>query len=152
MMLVGKLAGFDVPAEPQAYSRSISTAAATANSLRSTQWSVLDSVAGRTEEGAVASLSHLRDVAPQEEFHAPLSAALGSATTKASSYLASLGGEVPSKVDPVPPPIPPNNDPNTVVLDGLDDLSYLGTDLEGKVRAAMKAEPGKKLHITWWLE
>ena len=66
--------------------------------------------------------------------------------------MASLGGEVPSKVDPVLPPIAPNNDPNTVVLDGLDDLSYLGTDLESKVRAAMKAEPGKKLHITWWLE
>lgn len=155
MMLIGQLAGFAVPDEPQAYSRSISTAAEVLQSLRSAQWNILDSVAERTDPAAVATLVDLRQAAPKDEFHAPLAPALGQATSKVSTFLAGPRPPVPppgpGPTTPVPAP-QPTDDVNSITLVGVDDLSALGSDLESKIREAMSAQPGKTLHITWWLE
>ncbi|MEI8240785.1 MAG: hypothetical protein WCI22_15335, partial [Actinomycetota bacterium] len=67
--------------------------------------------------------------------------------------LAGIVGPTPAPITP-PPPQPPA--PGRVVhtvddidLPGLDDRV---NDVAAQMRAAMQANPDKKLFVTWWLE
>ena len=150
LVLAGKLAGFDLPTEPQPLARSISSAAAVVQALKSTQWNVVDAVAGQaaTDTKAAAALDDLRTAAPREELHASLQAALGQATTRCAEYLAG----------PKPPPPPPQPSPgpqhvNDISIPGVEsEVEQRLAEVQREIAAAVKQQPGKAVHIKWWLE
>ena len=160
-MLVNVLAEAALPAEPETVGTSISSATQVSAALAGATWAVLDSVAGLADDAqAQEKLSALRNAASQEELHLPLVMVLRGAGDACAKFLAErapipppLPPVVPVEpVIPVLPPVDPDFPATTVddiTLEGLDDRVSVVTD---QMRAALQANPGKKLHVQWWLE
>ena len=151
LVLAGKLAGFDLPTEPQPLARSISSAANVVQALKATQWNVLDAVAGKAADDpkAAAALADLGSAAPADELHSPLQVALGQATTRAADYLAGS--------TPPPPPKPLIIDPprhvNDITIQGIDsEVEMRLAEVQRQITAAAKQNPDKTVRISWWLE
>lgn len=137
------LAEAELPDEPQALAKSISSSDQVARALDSAQWSVLDAVAGMDNPQARGCLEALRESARAEELHASLVPALATATLAASQYLASI-----RPAEPGPKPVTAQ----TVDDVPLADVDGILREVSEKIRTAMKDQPRKKLHLTWWLE
>ncbi|CAB4934345.1 unannotated protein [freshwater metagenome] len=161
LVLVNVLAEAALPAEPETVGTSISSATQVSAALAGATWAVLDSVAGLADDAqAQEKLSALRNAASQEELHLPLVMVLRGAGDACAKFLAErapipppLPPVVPVEpVIPVLPPVDPDFPATTVddiTLEGLDDRVSVVTD---QMRAALQANPGKKLHVQWWLE
>jgi hypothetical protein len=161
VILVQILAEAPLPDEQQALARSMSSAATVAGALQALMWTMLDSLRTigegdprRGESDQV--LADLAVVAAAEELHSSLPKALTDAVARAGRILAG-----PTTAPPPSPPRPNPSDPpigagelpadhvNDIALEGLDDA------LDGVVtnaRRALQDNPGRRLHVHWWLE
>lgn len=169
VVLVKILADLPIPNEPQALAKSMTSAASVAGSLRAQTWTMLDSAAGIAAEDprrpeVDAMLAQLASAAAAEELHQPLGPALTAAIAAAGQVLARHVGPQPPVQPPVPPvpptppvvpvqPVGPTVLPakhvDDVPLDGLDDVF---TDAMAEARQALQDNPGRRLHVQWWLE
>lgn len=178
-LLLQVLADADLPAEPQAMATSLSTAGELATALVNTDWELLGSARSLPDQTGQQILADLADVAGQEELHAPLRPAVRDALTRVRDELiarrpapapsgdqdAGGGAAVPTggggPAYPSPSGIPRGGDAapaavnvDEIVLD-LDDGEAYDAALDrmlGSLRAASRANPGRRLKVRWWLE
>ena len=158
----------DVPTEPQALAKSMSSAGDVVGALRRHDWTTLDAVARAADAGdesAQKPVAGVRRAAHAEELHSPLQPALAAAHQAATQWLLNQRVEPPvPQPGPTPPgPTPPGPtspgqpppiiDPDEVTLDmvaeGLDDGMLT---LAEEIGRALAKHPGKKVRITWRLE
>lgn len=141
--LVGALAAAALPAEPQAVARSLVTAADISAALGTDRLRVLEAAAARPEGADL--LPTLAKTARANELHAPLRPALQAALRRADDIMIGPKPPVP------PPPIP--------VPEALDEIELVLADhepklreLTEKLRAQLRAHPGRRLRVKWWFE
>ena len=183
--LLTVLAGADVPDEPQALARSMSSAADLTAHLATADWDMLASVRRLPEDVARPVLAALAATARAEELHDKLAPAITAATREVREYLLRqqvapprapiaeptrpepVGGPeverpAPVAVGPAAPgapggaPVTPPGDappvhPDDIELD-LDDAESGLRDLVSTLHRALRANPGKRLRVRWWLE
>ncbi|WP_166390126.1 hypothetical protein [Nocardioides ochotonae] len=153
-VVVETLGGFDLPEEPQALAKSLSSAHAVVASLRGAAWDLLSQVDTFDTDGSVAAA--LQASARAEELHSPLAPAL----LKARSEIIARLPKRPTP--PVPPPTPPTPvppaptpppaaHPDDVTLEITDDVSL--DDVATRIRAAYATkQPGKTFRVRWGWE
>ncbi len=167
VVLVQTLAEFQVPAEAQPLAKSMSTASSVAGALQALQWQLVDSIRGiAPDDGrhsdATELLNQLAAAAAANELHQPLAPAVTAAVNQAASILTVAPPVVVAPVvtvpvvapTPVAPPVveqglPAAKHVDDIQLDGFDDAFASVID---EARAALKAHPGRNLHVQWWLE
>lgn len=155
------LASLDVPAEPQALARSMASARDVAVTMRRHDWTTLDAVARAADSGdasALPALAGLRRAAAAEELHAALPAALATAHGLATQWLIDRQPVAPPLPPAPPAPAPgPRSDnvgpdgPDQVTLE-LPELADRMSRMHSQIAAALKANPGKRVVITWSLQ
>ena len=143
VVLAHVLAETPLPDELQPLARSLSSAGQVAASLKAASWPLLDAVAAISEadtrfDESQTLLVVLRKAAQANELHDNLGSALRAAADAAAALLAG----------PKPPERTVSH-VDDIVLEGLDDQFDL---LRTEVRAALEQQPGRRLHISWWLE
>ncbi|NMR20263.1 DUF6079 family protein [Cellulomonas fimi] len=163
-VLLQVLARADVPQEPQALAKSMSSAADVRAGLAGTDWDLIGSARRLPDGVGDAILTDLAAVAAQEELHAPLAPALRAASKavrealldRTPGVVTPLSSDVPP-VNPAPvnpPPVEPVAAPVTVdeiTLDVDRDNPQLG-ELTARIAESVRAHPGKRLRVTWWFE
>lgn len=144
--VVETLARFDLPAEPQALAKSLSSAHTVVAAVRGATWEVLDKIGDVDADGTIAAQLH--GAARAEELHQQLAPALAAARAAILERLAP-----PQKPrSPVQPPVDPVVDPDLVVLE-IDDSQDNLKGVEEKIRAAYaKKVPGKTFRVRWGWE
>jgi hypothetical protein len=172
VLLLQVLAATPLPDEPQALAHSMSTAAEVVRELQHADWDMLRS-ARELAEGA-AILDELARVAVQEQLHAPLGGGLRAAAAAVRKALLqhrtappseSVGPPAATPPLPTPPSSPGQSGPTTtsthpvpthpdqIALDiDADHADAKLPNLMAELGAALRAHPGKKLHVRWWLE
>lgn len=152
------LGGFDLPEEPQALAKSLSSAHTVAAALRGAAWDLLEQIDVFDNDGSIATALHA--TARAEELHSALAPALVQARTDIVARLPKTPGPGPATPPPlVAPPAPQPADhtpskpvsPDDVVLEitDEDDLS----DVAARVKAAYaKKQPGKTFRVRWGWE
>ncbi|NLF03489.1 MAG: hypothetical protein GX593_00485 [Actinomycetales bacterium] len=161
-LLLQVLALVELPNEPQPLARAMTSAPELVRALKSTDWSILDKIAGVPGGQGEEILSGLREVARRAELHAPLAPALAEARARAVEVLITLAPTpAPATPTPAPQPVPTPEpavpapgpatptDPDEVFLD-IDDLESQLLDLRKKWQAALRS--GKRLRVRWWVE
>ena len=143
VVLAHVLAETPLPDELQPLAKSLSSAGQVGASLKAASWPLLEAVAAISEadtrfDQSQTLLADLRKAAQANELHDNLGSALRTAADAAATLLAG----------PKPPERTVSH-VDDIVLEGLDDqLDRLRTE----VRAALEQQPGRRLHISWWLE
>ena len=152
------LGGFDLPEEPQALAKSLSSAHTVAAALRGAAWDLLEQIDVFDNDGSIATALHA--TARAEELHSALAPALAQARSDIVARLPKTPGPGPVTPPPlVAPPAPQPADhtpskpvsPDDVVLEitDEDDLS----DVAARVKAAYaKKQPGKTFRVRWGWE
>lgn len=154
--VIETLAAFDLPSEPQAIAKSLSSASLVVAALRGATWDLLDQLG--TVEGDAAARDALTAAARAEELHSPLKPALEQANREVIQLLRQPGpGPGPG---PAPSPDPgPGLTPSTVPvgpddvdLDPTDDHSAVLRKVEARVKTALdNPQDGKRLRVkVWW--
>ncbi|WP_051681727.1 hypothetical protein [Cellulomonas sp. HZM] len=147
-VLLQVLASFDLPAEPQALAKSLSSAAAVSDALRAADWEMLTRALGVPGGESIAAT--LASAAANEELHAPLAPALSAAGRAARDLLLppAVPAPTPGPADDETTPTPPT-DVDSIVL----DFEHGGTIEQAidKIRSAGQTAraSGRKLVVTW---
>ena len=178
-IIIEVLAAADLPAEPQAVARSITTARSLHQSLRGTDWQSIAASANLQDAHVDGVLAQLRATGVAEELHSPLQTAIHDAAPAARDALIRLVPVAP----PVPAPAPTERVPveerasttgtteaTTVGPDvmpgmpvasvGIDDIQLNLSDpidarlaaVATQIRESLTQNPGKRVHVKWWLE
>lgn len=180
--LLRALAIADIPAEPQALGKSIASAPAVVSTLRNAEWKVLNQLTARSESEWIHVLDSLQTAAIADEFHSPLAPAIAAAKEAALSILMRQpplppttppeevetpttgiepnSPDVPTKARDLPSSVGPSDLPKQAgTLDRLNavDLILNGPDVdlsqfEMQLKRAMVDNPGKTVHVKWWIE
>lgn len=157
-VLLTVLAGFDVPAEPQALAHSMARAKELALALDRIDWSFLTSANQLPDGQGERILSGVQAVAVQEELHAPLAPAVSAAVAQVRDALLTRPG--PGRASPTPVPAPEQTQPRVpppaqhvdeIELD-VDDADAQLPGLLDAIRAALRANPHGRLKVRWWIE
>jgi hypothetical protein len=144
--VVETLGTFDLPSEPQALAKSLSSAHTVAAALRGATWDLLDKIDEFDADGSIANQLHA--AARAEELHSQLAPAL---TAARAQVLAKVTPPTPPK--PPLPPKPPVVNPDLVTLEIADDLDTHLQGIEHKIRAAYAdKKPGKQFRVRWGWE
>lgn len=162
-VVVETLGGFDLPEEPQALAKSLSSAHTVLASLRGAAWDLLSQVGAFDTDGTVAAALHA--AARAEELHSSLAPALHKARTEIVARLpkgpkstnpgaTSTGASASTTTDAPPqgsttPLRAPH--PADVVLEITDDTGL--DDVAAKIRADYaNKQPGKTFRVRWGWE
>ena len=175
--LLTVLAAADIPDEPQALARSMSSAAELDAHLASADWDMLASGRRIPAEVAEPIFAALAEAARAEELHVKLALAVTTATRAIRDLLIPGPGPVvvappivvppvvgpvvdvpgPAVVAPDPdrgvPPVvaPVHPDEIDIDIDAESSEPRL-RDLMSTLHTALRTNPGKRLKIRWWLE
>ncbi len=162
VVLVQALAEFPVPTEVQPLAKSMTSASTVSAGMRGLVWSMIDALRAlgtEDERHAQAStvLSTLAQAASMDEMHKSLTPALTDAVDMAAVLLAGL--VTPPPLPPVPPVGPDGRVPEPEALGRrtVDDIHLDGIDeiFTAELNAAkdsLRQNPGKRLHLSWWIE
>ena len=177
---VAGLSAMEVPAEPQALARSMSSAGDVVGALRRHDWTTLDAVARAADAGdesAQKPVAGLRTAAHAEELHSAVAAGAGrrppggdpvAAEPRVVEPPVPAGTHLPEPSTPGPTPrpgqrrgvgrrrpgpTPPITNPDEVTLDLVaEGLDDRMLTLAEEIGQALATHPGKKVRITWRLE
>lgn len=135
--LVKRLAAADVPDEPQALSKSRTTARDVTAVLAGADWDILRRLHTDTSTTSNTIKVELAEAARAEELHSHLKPALERARTAARDLF----------FQPTPPPPPDSVDDVHLVI----DQTHVDDTLE-QLRDFARKHPDRSLHVRWWVE
>ena len=157
-VLLRVLAAADVPDEPQAMARSMSSASDVAAALRGTDWKLIGSAVRLPEGRGEPILDALAQVASAEELHAPLAPALRAAAdavreallatsmttrTERAREESATDSEITSRTTAVEV-----DEIELQINEGHADLN----SLVERLHAAARLNPRGRLRVRWWFE
>ncbi|WP_394159783.1 DUF6079 family protein [Galactobacter valiniphilus] len=154
---VTTLGTFDLSSEPQPLAKSLKSADDIQAAVHGADWQLLDKISQVDTGGDIADALHT--AARAEELHRPLAAALTQARTAVLVRLTATSAPAVPGTEPQPVPVDdpkPKPGPGPVDDPDLVELTIDGEDvLESQIVALREAfatkQPGKKLHVKWWL-
>jgi hypothetical protein len=172
LIIVEVLAAAALPDEAQNVARSIATAGDISRALHGADWNAISTSAVFEDSAFDAAMAALRAAAAVDELHAPLLAPFMTAAKEAQGALIRRvqiqpPGPTPEPTpgptpdpspDPTPDPTPgttPGQTPvevDDVELDLGDALEQRLSDVMASIRAKLAKNPGKRVHVSWWLE
>ncbi|MEQ4519558.1 hypothetical protein ABLI39_09370 [Pseudarthrobacter sp. B907] len=179
--LIRAFAAAAIPDEPQALGTSLASASAVLTALRAAEWKMLNQLTERSESEWVRVLETMQTATAADELHAPLAPAIAGAQAAALNILMRqppvsppATTARPEQVEPTrsedreqtPEPHKPATEPSKPV-DSNDEgtlakinavdliLNGINADLgqfELELKRAMNQNPGKTVHVKWWIE
>jgi hypothetical protein len=169
-VLLTVLAGFDLPAEPQALAYSMTHARDLAAGLDRVEWDLLTSASRLPDGRGDQILAELRAVAVEEELHAPLLPVVRAAEAKVrDAFLAITRPADDRGATSTAPPLPESPTPSMPGADeargsaqtvtDVDEIELDIADAEAslnrvveEIRAALRKKRGSRLTVWWRIE
>ncbi|MPV35655.1 hypothetical protein [Georgenia subflava] len=171
LALVTALTEADVPEEPQALGKSLSTAGDVIRGLGRVPWDVLRSV--EALPGGAEVMAAVRATAERDELHAPLVPVLDEATARANRILIEAtrvtptgggaggggavgGGGAGGSGETIEPPTSGGGGVTVTEVDKVyldaDGAEASVNDTAERLARFVRDNPGRRVHVKWWVE